>query len=473
MATIPVRTKRAASASGRPARAKTLDYSRFKVVFRNSDDFVEYLAGYPDTSGLMAYYYRLVPKIDNSLIGLPESSILQTANPGEMQPEFARARWGRGRYMLRLSDANRPKGEQEVCRTWFEFDDPDLASIYDPRSLVVSDPVNAEEVARLIHSGVMVRDAVTGAARVKTEYTPGVMPGRPSPEPAVTAEPELLSKDLLSTLILRLVDRGAQTPKEQLTQTIEVARLLQPAPLAVNPEVAALRVEIAELRTSRGGAAKGTTEDGFDTYLRIQEFLKGQGAGTGSGGSGWVSELLGGIRELLPAVPAIVDGLARLRVQRERAGFSPQRASGAISGPPVGVTIPGGPPGASEGNSARFPVTIQIDLTQGDVFSRLAAVGELALARMDAGMSGFDFASFLCASYTPGGADLFRLMAVDGTTGIMGLLGLHPAVAGASEERRQEIQAWLDDFFTFDPDGGIEGGIETGAAVNGSVAAAA
>ena len=55
-------------------------------------------------------------------------------------------------------------------------------------------------------------------------------------------------------------------------------------------------------------------------------------------------------------------------------------------------------------------------------------VSELALEKFALGMSGFDFAGWLCAPFTPGGADLFRLLYDVGTVGIMSNMGNHPYV---------------------------------------------
>jgi len=439
---------------------KAFDYSQFKLSFRNPEDFERFIGGYPDCSGVMAYYYRLVPKIDLSLIGLAETSIYKTAAVSEMNRDFAAGRWGRGKYMLRLSDANRTKGQQEIYRTWFEIDDPDLAAIYDPRSLMVHDPANADEVARLIQSGVMVRDGLTGAARVKTEYTAPAAAGLPSPVVVPAEPPDVLSKDLLSTLILRLVDRGAQSPREQLTQTIEVARLLAPPAAAANPELMELRVQIAELKAARGAGTRSSGLDVFESYTHIESFLKSHsGGGAVVGRRSVVGEIMDGVKELIPHVPAIVEGVMALQARR---AATLARAVPAVPAGFVQSSI-ANRPGAPEGKGAAIPngssnlgAVVPLDLTSGDMFSRLVRVGNLALEKMRAGMTGFDFASFLCSSYTPGGLDLFRILAADGTTGVMGLLGQLPEVIAAGPAGRAEIEAFLDDFFTYDPLGGVE-----------------
>jgi hypothetical protein len=107
-------------------KARVFDYLRFKLAIQDADDFQAYLHGYPDKTGLMAYVYRLVPRIDVRLVGIGETNILETATLSEMTAAFIEHRFGAGKYMLKLNDANRVKGENEVCRTWFKLEDADV-----------------------------------------------------------------------------------------------------------------------------------------------------------------------------------------------------------------------------------------------------------------------------------------------------------------------------------------------------------
>src|ERR1041385_3091370 len=95
-----------------------IDYA-VPQVFHKPEGFERYIAGYPDTSGLLAYVYRLSPKIDFSLIGIRETYILKTANVAEMNQAFIASKFGRGHYMLKLTDSNRPNGQRQVAQTWF------------------------------------------------------------------------------------------------------------------------------------------------------------------------------------------------------------------------------------------------------------------------------------------------------------------------------------------------------------------
>jgi hypothetical protein len=165
-----------------------------------------------------------------------------------------------------------------------------------------------------------------------------------------------------------------------------------------------------------------------------------------------------GIRDLLPHVPAVVEGVMVLAAKRAAAiaRAVPAVPAGFVAAPAQRRPVSDGKGAEIQNGSSHAAPMAPLDLTSGDMFSRLVRVGNLALEKMRAGMTGFDFASFLCSSYTPGGLDLFRILAADGTTGVMGLLGQLPEVIAAGPEGRAAIEAFLDDFFTYDPLGGVE-----------------
>ncbi len=166
----------------RPKAPPPIDYTATRQTFQKSETFERYIAGYPDASGLLAYVYRLSPKIDLTLIGVRESHILKIANTDQMNRAWLASEKGRGHYMLTLTDANREKGQQQLCKTWFEIDDPEVGPpVYDPRTLLLAAPENADEVNRLLNAGVLVRDA-TGAPRLKGNGDVHPAPA-PNPQP--------------------------------------------------------------------------------------------------------------------------------------------------------------------------------------------------------------------------------------------------------------------------------------------------
>jgi hypothetical protein len=408
------------SATARPGKVKGFDYSKFRQSLRRPEDFEKYLEGYPDKMGLLAYVYRLSPRIDNALIGVSENSILKTANPAEMTRDFIAGRFGRGEYMLKLNDANRPKGENEACRTFFNVDDPDLASIYDPRTLLLSDPKNQEEVARLLQSGVLVRDSSTNGPRLRTEADTVV----PSSLPVKAEGSELLSRDVVGQLIMKLVDRGAQSPGDQMKQSIEIAKLLQGA---AAPAAAQLSQEqVIELAVARLQAKQPASGGGdlFDNYEKLDAFVsKVRGPGGAVGGEGnWVTSMAALVAALGSVIPLVVRGVETLRAER-----------GAV------VVMPANTKGGQ----------VQQQQSMAD---RISFIAQLGFRKMEEGTTGFDFAGWVCA-WHPGGLEVYDFLAPNGPTGVMSLASMNPdtAVLLRDPVKRAQIETFLDDFFSFDP----------------------
>ncbi len=64
MATATKQTgkKPAAAALGGGQGGSKFDYARWRLAFRDPDQFRQYLEGYPDKTGLLGYVYRLKPQ---------------------------------------------------------------------------------------------------------------------------------------------------------------------------------------------------------------------------------------------------------------------------------------------------------------------------------------------------------------------------------------------------------------------------
>src|SRR6185295_17716030 len=186
-------------------------------------------------TGILGYVYRLKPVVDNALAGISESTIYKTSNVAEMTQEFIGSKFGRGKYMLRLTDANRPKGETDVCKTWFQVDDPDLVPIYDYRTLKLGDPENQDEIARLLQAGVLIRDGGTGQPRLRlgSDEAPS---GPVSTNGHSNGAGDLVSKDVLSQVLLKVVNAGTQNTGDMFKNALDMAKLLQAQP-PVQPQL--------------------------------------------------------------------------------------------------------------------------------------------------------------------------------------------------------------------------------------------
>jgi hypothetical protein len=446
-------TVKKASGASKPRKtaaktARVWDYSRFKLAIQDADDFQAYLHGYPDKTGLMAYVYRLVPRIDVRLVGINETNILETATLTEMTAGFIEHRFGAGKYMLKLNDANRAKGENEVCRTWFKLEDSEKAPVYDIRTLLLGHPDNQDEVNRLLSLGQLVREP-SGAPRLRHEGDGSPVAG-PSLPPAGGGSSDLLTKETVGQLILKLVDRGSQSPGDAIRQSIEIAKLLAPPASAAAP---ALDVTvIAELVAARMAAAGGSRRNGsgdiFENYERLEGFIqKVRGGGSavaipGDGaaaGGGWVAAVPGILAGLAGVIPLIIAGVTQLRAGS--AGMLP------------------GAPAAAPGPANNGGVVAVKSLTD-----RITEIATLGFQKMGEGVSGFDYAAWVCAWY-PGGLEVYRFLEPQGPAGVVGLMAMNPATAAIlqDETRRASIETFLNDFFTYDSAGPVDS--PAGAAV--------
>ena len=418
------------SPRAKPVKTSTVfDYQRSRVTFQKAEDFYAYLAGYPDSKGLMGYVFRLRPKIDHSMIGISQTSIYQTANKDELTEDFIADKFGRGEYMIILKDENRPKGQTEACRTWFKCPLAEKPPQYDPRTLLLSETANLDEINRLLNAGVLVRDGVNSAPRVRNTNDP------PAPPPAAAApgsngSGDVLGRDVIGQLILALVTRGTANPADAVKSTIEMARAIAPAPVDFEG--------IIERVVSRLSKQNGHQEDAFSTYERIDGFLSkfrpaavGQvltdaaapaGASLSDPGS-WLPHLPGVFHELRGLIK---DVGAEIRSSRQTNGHMPPPQNGA--GAQIGAQ----------------PMPMTFD-------QRIEEIATLGFAQMGMGTKGWDFAAYVCHHH-PGGLEVYRFLEPGGTAGVIGLCALNPAVRPIlnDAEKRAQLEAFLDDFFDFD-----------------------
>jgi hypothetical protein len=402
-------------------RQKTFDYSRWKVVFQRPSDFYQYLAGYPDKTGLMGYVFRLRPRIDHSLVGNDETHILQTNVEADLTEDRIGEMYGRGLYMCTLNDANRPKGQTEVCRTWFDCATAMKPPQYDPRTLCLGDPKNQDEISRLLNTGVFVRDS-NGAPRLRNENDAPVAPVAAA---APAGGSDLFGRDVMGQVLLGLINRGSANPHDTVKDTIEIAKLLVPPAPPVDMETMIERV----VTRLQGPPAPAGGLDAFATYERIDGFLskfRGPAGGDGVAAAG------GPVVSAAAHVPAIIAGLRGLVPELMDAW----RFLRAEQGPPAGAApVNGG---------------VQMTLDQ-----RIEEVVKLGFQRMTEGVSGFDYAAYTCM-YVPGGLEVYRTLEPVGAVGLLAMAAMRPATRGVVNDpsTRAQLEAFLSDFFSFDPSGG-------------------
>ena len=415
---------------------KTVDYSRYRLTFTDGDAFMAFMRTYPNPEGITLFLYRLLPKIDLSLVGVRESNI-QKGGYDDLKlysPEAIAEKFGRGKYQIKVTDSNRQSGEQEVVRSCHvNLMDAEKPPVYDVRTLQLANADNIDEVNRLIASGVLVREP-SGAPRLRTAAD--AMADPLSAAAPVAASP-FGSSDIFGQIVLAAINKGSQSPHDVVKDTIEVARLIAPPPSAL-PSLDQIADAVA---TRLGGAGRG--RDPFESWERVQGFVdKVRGpvaavgavgeaaAAAGEPGASWAPHLtgiLGQLRSLIPEVGAMLRDLRTNGTQK--------------NGAPV------------ENGGQQKPMTME---------QRIEQVFRLGYQRMQEGVTGFDFAVYVY-NFMPGGAEVYRTLEPTGAAGLIALAAMNAEARPVVNDPavRPQLEAFLSDFFSFDPDGGIEEPSET------------
>jgi hypothetical protein len=454
-----VRTAQTVNRGGRPKgstdrvpRAKTEkpplvhDYARSRVTFQKPEDFYSYLAGYPDSKGLMGYVFRTRPKIDHSMIGISQTSIYQTAAKEELTEDFIADKFGRGEYMVILKDENRPKGQTEACRTWFKCPLAEKPPQYDPRTLLLSETSNLDEINRLLNLGILVRDGSNSAPRIRN--TNDAPPPPPAAAPAGNGD--MVGRDVIGQLLIALVNKGTANPNDAVKSTIEMARAIAPPPV----DLEGIIERVVSRLMKHNGHSNGEG-DSFTTYEKMDAFLnKFRPAVTGTVLTDAAPAAGGGMSSdpatWLPHLPGIfheLRGLIRDVGQELRS-----------SRPPNGQTVHA--PAPAQNGGGQIGATATMD-------QRIEEIAMLGFHQMGLGTKGWDFAAYVCHHHA-GGLEVFRLLEPAGTAGVIGMCAMNPAVRPIlnDPEKRAQLEAFLDDFFDFDasPDGSASGSAPGAAA---------
>lgn len=411
-------------------KPRVFDYSKYRQTINDQNEFMRFAEGYPDKTGINAYFYRLLPKIDLSMIGVKTTNIFETANLEEMSPLNIGRKFGRGKYLVRLIDANKPENERERAKSWFKLEDLENPPVYDLRTLCLAANENIDEVARQIQLGNLVRDP-SGNPRIRTSAD-----GFPvSPHPSDESSGELLNKETVGQLMVKMFDRAfnqtaPMTAQAQLTQSIEIAKLLQPQ-FSVEKVADVVVARLQNTHTAgNGGAGLDSFETALKTYERVARvFGRAGGEMAAQGGESdagiWGSLLEKFLDRSEKIIPLIFTGIERLQARR-----GPGRASNSRGGQPMT-----------------------------NMAQRIAEVMAIGFQKMQEGVTGFDFAAWLC-SWHEGGLEVFRFLEPRGADGVMGFAAMNPDAAPLLKDPqiRQQLEIFLNDFFSYDPDGASDAG---------------
>ncbi len=409
------------------------DYTRWRITISDPDAFMDFMRGYPNPDGVTLFLYRLQPPIDLSLIGHKESNIQKGgyADLNLFSFESVAEKFGRGKYNVKVTDSNRLEGQKEVIKgCQYKITDAEKPPVYDLRTLKLADPDAIDEVNRLISTGVLVRDA-GGAPRLRTAADGA----GPAPAPvAPVAGSDFLSRDVLGQVIVSMLNRGTANPHDAVKDTIEVAKLLQQPSVDVEG--------IVERVVNRLGAGRAAPrEDAFTVYERIDGFLTKFGAKPAAGGNhegsgngvsknggpvSWVPHLPAVLSEARMLIPEVLAMLRELRAERE-------------AGAPV-----------QNGGGGQLQQQKQLTIEQ-----RIEQVVRTGFQKMNEGVNGFDYAAYVCG-FMPGGLEVYRFLEPQGAVGLIALCAMNPAARPLVNDPqiRPQLEAFLNDFFSFDPSPG-------------------
>lgn len=397
--------------------------------FQHADDWYRYLEAYPNKTGLSCYVYRLKPKIDLSLVGREETHIMMTSTPAEMTEEYIGSVFGRGKYMLRVIDKNRVAPlKQECAQVWFDCINASKPPLYDPRSLLISEPTNVDEINRLLNLGVLIRDTPNSNPRVATG-------AERSGNFSSNAPADPYGKIDLGQVLMHLVNRGSEDPQKMVMHTIEMAKVLNGAAGSA-PDVETIINRVVD-RLKPAAAV-----DPLQMYMSVAETLKkilpagvtdsgAPAAPAENGASSWAPHLAGifsEIRTTLRELPAVVATFREMR-------------------------------GGGSQNGAQQPMQQQPQQKQAQP-AALAPIGDrirevciLGFSQLNKGGKGFDFAAFIW-NHFPGGQEVYRTLEPGGAAGLIGLMSMDPSASALLNDAqfRPRLEEFLSDFFTFDPE---------------------
>ena len=407
----------------------TPDYSRIRLTFTDPAVWLAYMKGYPNTAGITIYLYRVMPKIDLSLIGHTESNI-QKGGYDDLpmfSAETIARNFGRGAYQIKVVDSNRAEGEKEVVRACnFEITDCEKAPVYDLRTLKLAEPKNTDEVNRLIAQGLLVRD-VSGAPRLRTAADIA-----PAPVAAAAPPADSSASNLIVQFAMEAFKSTRQSPTEAVRDVVAVAQLLRPEPAPV-PSIDQIADAVA---VRLGGAGRGG--DPFSTWEKVQGFIERAGGVVasqvggaavaevaGDGAASWAPHLPHIISELRSFIPEVVNAWAFLR-------------SPAVAPAPAA--------GQREGVLEMLPID-----------KRIEVIFKAGFESMQRGVTGLQFAQWLCLSgEMPGGLEAFRLLKPAGAAGLVAMASTNPLGAQIVSDAavRPQLDRFLSEFFAFDPAAG-------------------
>jgi hypothetical protein len=410
------------------AAAGEFDYTASFQRFTQPESFSKFCLGYPNPGNAVTYVYRLAPKIDREQSNNRETAIEKVA--GEtVDYDYLARKWGSGRYMLLYNDLARPRDLQQVAKCTIEIDDPLLPPELDPAELVVSDR-NAAVISRYLNMGWTIVETTNDL-----KPTPFKQLAPPSAGNA--------ADKVLAETVQKLALQGAERRPnggDELEVAFKIADRLKPAEDKLSTGLLYKLIDVVLTRQNPAPVAPPPS-DSVATLRTTMQFLREEmGWSPAAGETAGTSILGGGAMKLLElAVSQMAVGFGQALATR----FGP-----AVLAPaPVLESSP-----ATVGNMPQpepvMPEVVREDPMLNPVkLKALIAVGQSAVDAFDRGVSGDDFAEWLCSK--PETATVYDDLVSMGKQGILGALSVVPGLAEKLAPKRAAYEEWLDDFLAY------------------------
>jgi len=374
------------------------------------ETFYRFTRDYPKKEAVSTYVYRLLPKINRSLVGIKTNYIGIHIEP--LDEMTLLQKYGSGMYLLKFTDSNQAKGLTQRATSKVELSDPDFPSSVDPRELVLDDEKSRPYLDDLRARGVLKGEQVAGAT---------------NDNPAVGALADMTKQlldergkqsqlsDQFTPILLAMLQRN---PMEE---AFKIAERLKPTESPFNTEL--LKLVMVQQRQE--------PKDPFENYERIETMMDRLAAksGGGSKSGGW-GEFLHAAPGLLQSGMNLLGMILAVRGNQPAPPTVPVQTSVQSPAP----TEPMLPPGELD---MMNPATIRV----------LQATGEKAIKAFERGIAGDHFASGLCVDEE--GERTYDLLFALGKDGILQALSMVPGLTERLSPRRAEIEAWLESFISY------------------------
>jgi len=380
------------------------------------ESFFAFIKQYPQPEATSTYVYRLKPAIDRRQAGIENTNIDVIADTAMLDEEHLLREHGSGKYHLKFTDANRPKGLIEVAKTTIEIYDPAVPPILNPVELVIGAPGNDKLVNQYINEGWLVVDNKlsppsrdNGSAVLAETLRDVLKDQKPTADSGIAAR------------LVEVLERRNNGVVEELERFLTISERLQPK---MDPVQVELLKVIAGMNRGGGSAEKNPLEELRSTAA----FLKEMGFGAG-GGTNWT--------EAVAALPGILQYgallLRELKVMRAAEQTAPAGAA-----PAAAASTEIAAPGAGEG-----------EVFGGLSIVALKGVFDDAMDAFERQISGADFAHGLVCGRR-NGEQLYETVCALGKEQLLGFLSMAPGpVAEALKSRRPEIEKFLDEFIAY------------------------